>query len=279
MTGKTQTATFSLFATSQTPDLRLSNFQSQPNETPDQNDVEMAVALVDLRVDRDPIIYKNWKTNQIILELLDNSNLYHNSILNLFIKNYNKFTILMLILFDAENDLQIKIAKKWVKWGRDLKIRFIAGASNYIERSKYTAHLDLFDFFYVSKDDGGLLHAPRLILDSAGSMISYDFSDLRSLWDGRQGEVWRIPAERAAIRGAIETWALKNGNGNPPNCLFRYDGPASLAEVIELMEVVRALIQKGVCVWAAWQVGDVHETGLVELCLMDDPSYLVDTSE
>jgi hypothetical protein len=192
---------------------------------------------------------------------------------NLNTKQFRNISIsAVFILIEKIDQEALDMARIWVKWASSLNIKFSIGATRAGQSFTPSTNVDFFSFFYVAHDDNGLMQAPRLILDHAKSMISYDFSDLRSLWTGGRGEVWTLPAEPSALQGILEGWNVKNSGDNHPGLLCRYDGPGTLIDVGELMDVVRASIQTDDEIWAAWQTNDPQAQSQLELCLIGDHS-------
>jgi hypothetical protein len=185
--------------------------------------------------------------------------------------NYTGLSALFVV-FDHYDIEAFIFAQTWASWGRALGYVFIIGASISNERLIPKTESGHFDFLYVSDGHESLIHAPALILEQHSSFISYDFEDLRSLWKGRIGQIWSIPASLSSLEllvierlGKLEEFECKD-------FILRYDGPDGLDVIDELASFVDDALQPNQSLIAAWQNKEKQNTGRVDLCLMNDPA-------
>ena len=275
-----QVADFVLLVADPAPSRDISVAHSEFRTTLSATDAMAAVAMVHIHNSSNPIADKIFDPISFFPNCFEKTRV--NSIIDLksetYLKSFSKITdqfenlsvLTIFIMIEKIDQESLDIAQNWAQWAGGLNIKFSIGATRANQRCELPTDLDFFSFFYVAQDDNGLLHAPRLILDHAKSIISYDFSDLRSLWTGRLGEVWTLPAELSALQDILEGWSAKNSRDNHPGLLCRYDGPGTLTDVNELMDVVGASIQTDDEIWAAWQTNDPQAHSQLELCLIGD---------
>jgi len=174
------------------------------------------------------------------------------------------------IVFDHSDLDALKFAQTWAIFGRSLGSIFIIGSSSSTDRRILYAESDQFDFFYVSDGDESLLHAPGLILDQHSSFISYDFEDLRSLWKGRIGQIWSMPAKISSQMLLMNEHLIKFGGSIFTDFILRYDGPAGLDIVDEMAKFMVDALQPNQYVISAWQTQDNQNDGRLELCVIEE---------
>jgi hypothetical protein len=178
----------------------------------------------------------------------------------------------LFVVFDHSDIDAFNCAQNWASWGRALGYAFIIGASISTESRISKSESGHFDFLYGSDGHESLIHAPALILEQHSSFISYDFEDLRSLWKGRIGQIWSIPASLSSLELLVIERLGKLEESDRKDFILRYDGPAGLDVIGELAMFVDGALQTNQSLIAAWQTQEKQKTGRLELCLMNDPA-------
>jgi hypothetical protein len=185
--------------------------------------------------------------------------------------NYTVLSALFVVFDHSDLDAFI-FAQTWSSWCRDLGYVFIIGASISNESCISKSESGNFDFLYRSDGHESLIHAPALILEQHSSFISYDFEDLRSLWKGRIGQIWSIPASLSSLEFLVIERLGKLEKFECKDFILRYDGPDGLDVIGELASFVDDALQPNQSLIAAWQTQEKQNTGRLELCLMNYPA-------
>ncbi len=182
--------------------------------------------------------------------------------------------LVFFIVFDQSDLDALSRAQAWANWARNSGWGFIIGACKSVGRQTPAPETEHFDFFYVADGDECLLHAPGLILEQSHSFIAYDFSDLRSIWTGRRGQVWNIPADILSIDRVLNEWRDTCGKIGLPNCILRYYGPDGLEVVSALADFLSEALQPNDSLYSAWQHQNSQENARLDVCLMNGPARI-----